>query len=270
MAEFDQAKALFDYNWSIQPRLNELCEPLKLFGITNFAYVQITRDNRCFRIGNHSEYTKIFFETECYNRYDINRWDCSVTKENSTRSYIWNVDPSGCNADARLSAGIWNGITIYRKINGLKEVWAFGGTLQDNNLPFFFLNNLDLLLKYMTYFKSESQDILDLSDKSKSIQITLNEQDPSFILDGGQFESFNKKIQIRRYLLEANEGKFWLTAKELKCLVYKNQGLSAKEVARVLDISNRTVETHLDNIKIKSGMENVSQVLSLCKSEGLL
>jgi LuxR family transcriptional activator of conjugal transfer of Ti plasmids len=61
-----------------------------------------------------------------------------------------------------------------------------------------------------------------------------------------------------------------LTQRGLECLRYRQQGQSAKEMARVMGISYHTVESYFENIKIKSGLGNVSQVLAICRDEGLL
>jgi DNA-binding CsgD family transcriptional regulator len=44
-----------------------------------------------------------------------------------------------------------------------------------------------------------------------------------------------------------------LTTRENECLYYLLAGKSAKQTAAILNISQRTVEFHLDNIKLKAG-----------------
>jgi hypothetical protein len=62
MVNFDKAKAMLDYNGSMQRRLRELGKPLKLFGISNLSYVKITRDQKYFKIGNHDGYTNLSYK----------------------------------------------------------------------------------------------------------------------------------------------------------------------------------------------------------------
>lgn len=42
-----------------------------------------------------------------------------------------------------------------------------------------------------------------------------------------------------------------LTKRETDCIYYLIRGMSAKQIGRELGLSNRTVETHLNNVKIK-------------------
>ena len=55
-----------------------------------------------------------------------------------------------------------------------------------------------------------------------------------------------------------------LSKREIECLHYLVEGKAAKEIARKLDISPRTVELHIANIKgkmkCKSSLELISQI----------
>ncbi len=54
-----------------------------------------------------------------------------------------------------------------------------------------------------------------------------------------------------------------LSPREFECLLMLAKGLSAKEMARVLEISNRTVENHLTNIKMKFSVNSNIELLSI-------
>ena len=73
MGQIDKAKGLLDFNTAIQPQLTNILEPLKLLGISNFAYGKITREQKYFRIGNHAAYTDLFFKLEVFNHKDAYR-----------------------------------------------------------------------------------------------------------------------------------------------------------------------------------------------------
>ena len=65
--------------------------------------------------------------------------------------------------------------------------------------------------------------------------------------------------EVTRILLEAGPRK--LTVTEEQVCVGLALGLSAKEVARVRGSSNRTIETHIARIKIKTGCKRLSPIL---------
>ncbi|WP_340266012.1 response regulator transcription factor [Sphingobium mellinum] len=55
---------------------------------------------------------------------------------------------------------------------------------------------------------------------------------------------------------KANEGDFLLTRREIQILELVAQGLSAKEVAQSIAIAPRTVEGHIDTIRLKLHARN--------------
>ncbi len=56
-----------------------------------------------------------------------------------------------------------------------------------------------------------------------------------------------------------------LTAREQECLTYLIAGKSAKQTGAILNISQRTVEFHLDNVKVKVGCRTKLELLGKVK-----
>ncbi len=61
-----------------------------------------------------------------------------------------------------------------------------------------------------------------------------------------------------------------LTARELEVLQQIAAGASSKEIARLIDVSVRTVETHRRNLKLKLGAKSVSECVSIAITAGLI
>lgn len=61
-----------------------------------------------------------------------------------------------------------------------------------------------------------------------------------------------------------------LTLREEEILFYLIRGKTTKEIARILNISPRTVETHIDNLKIKFQIHNKAELIATCIEKGLL
>lgn len=61
-----------------------------------------------------------------------------------------------------------------------------------------------------------------------------------------------------------------LTPRERTCLMFSSQGLSAKQIARLLDISPRSVKFHQDNARVKLGAVNLKQAINTASCRGLI
>ena len=62
----------------------------------------------------------------------------------------------------------------------------------------------------------------------------------------------------------------WLTARELQVLQSVALGLSAKEIAKKLLIAPRTVERHIDHIRLKTRTRNRSHMVAFALTNGMI
>ncbi|MBB4101467.1 response regulator transcription factor [Sphingomonas kyeonggiensis] len=62
----------------------------------------------------------------------------------------------------------------------------------------------------------------------------------------------------------------WLTARELQVLQSVALGLSAKEIAKKLLIAPRTVERHIDHIRLKTRTRNRSHMVAFALTNGVI
>lgn len=61
-----------------------------------------------------------------------------------------------------------------------------------------------------------------------------------------------------------------LTEREMDCVFYLMRGNTMKRIAKYMNISPRTVETHLENIKTKLNCNDKADIVEYCLAEGLL
>ncbi|RJF91369.1 LuxR family transcriptional regulator [Sphingomonas cavernae] len=61
-----------------------------------------------------------------------------------------------------------------------------------------------------------------------------------------------------------------LTARECEVLDLVSHGLSAKAIARRIAIAPRTVERHIDNVRLKVGGRNRAHMIARAWANGLL
>ncbi len=62
----------------------------------------------------------------------------------------------------------------------------------------------------------------------------------------------------------------WLTPRETEVLKLVSSGLSAKEIGRMLEIAPRTVDRHIDHIRLKTRTKNRSHMIAFALSNGIL
>lgn len=72
------------------------------------------------------------------------------------------------------------------------------------------------------------------------------------------------------YIIAESIPEYDLSNRQIECLFHILRGQSANDVAITLNISKRTVETHIDAIKYKLGCDTKTQLIDKALSAGLL
>lgn len=72
-----------------------------------------------------------------------------------------------------------------------------------------------------------------------------------------------------QYVLDEPANDYALTERQLECLFYLLRGYTAKMIAATIGISFRTVEGHIDKIKLQLGCHSKNQIIEKSYSLGL-
>ena len=81
---------------------------------------------------------------------------------------------------------------------------------------------------------------------------------------------FDNKLDFgnQNYTLDHHHNKFKLTTRECECVFLLIRGKTAKEIASLLSLSKRTVESYMENIKNKMNCQNKAEILVKAVSNG--
>ncbi|OGT48181.1 MAG: hypothetical protein A3F17_08495 [Gammaproteobacteria bacterium RIFCSPHIGHO2_12_FULL_41_15] len=221
-------------------QIDEIIQPLKThFGLTSFVYLKSFNEGSEIRLSNQPEWLAYFYEYELYKFSLFERHPSEYIK-----TYV-----------------VWAGLEIYKTVlekarlfnidHGITFIepcadgceFFFLGTESDRaNVMPKYLANLDLLKRFLDYFREKAAALLNEAQKHK---ITIS----------GKFETAPKLFCLK----ELNSSEFLgapdlveFTARELECMRLLAKGYTQKMIAQELNISVRTVETHLNHVKDKT------------------
>lgn len=165
---------------------------------------------------------------------------------------------------------IYNPVNIIRATETGKEVFTFAFSHKKNPGFTFYLNNLDLLKKFMDHFKSAAKEQI------KEAQDTAIKIPPHFV---GQEIEENSYQEAISYLLSnfsmptdlADDSALKkLTEREFICLCYYLTGKTAAEIAKILKFAPKTASAHLYNVRAKLGCKNRSELFQKAFEHGLI
>lgn len=233
-------------------QIAEICAPLfNSFPINYFCYakwygnsgVLLASDKNWLRHYVQSDYNFLM------NGKSIHAWSSTM--------------PPKALAEAVFEFNFHNGIMLEKIHSDYVETLEFAAPNQHAN-PLEFCCNKDLLNHFYLYFKDKARTIIQEAEnnpiifpESRFLQID-NLQCQTQTTQHKEFYNSIKHKKIR-FKLKAKEILFSPREFDVLCLLAKGKNIA--EVAEILQISRRTVETYLYDAKNKAGMFTVKQLL---------
>lgn len=271
---YDSIKPIVDYNLSIREKILEICNPLfNNFGITYFEYDQIFNDGRVFYICTNKDWLRFSLENKMFDDEEHIRL-CSIAKTQNCRYALWStlkLDKTNLLSNY-FQHDVWNGLTINEIEEDSFNIYSFATTKNNTHLNEFFINNLTLFDHFIFYFKQKLRLILDTGSEN----LTFNASPLKDMLDLEESDQYNSKINkfleqtaLQKFEIKINNITAYLTKRELQCLQMLSVGKTMKNIGNQLEISQRTVESHINAVKNKTGIAFKTELISLYEKSPL-
>lgn len=198
-------------------------------GIKVFHFNRHYEDGSLIRLSTDAKWNENYFAKGYVNKRK------KVPAEYLTKSvnyFVWlTKDWPEMLTDAAVNFDIANGISIVEKCNGYIDNFCFGSTVSNTSIVNFYLNNLDLLQRYGCDFRDRAYQLFNSYEKQKIIIPESKIVIPSVHCTD---------IEIAK-----------LSDREKQCVVLLISGKRIKEIAIELGLSPRTIESYLNNLKVK-------------------
>lgn len=240
--------------------MTRLCKPLAELGITTFSHLNVSKNNHLTVLCNHpksfTNYIEkkyfeadpcVSFQTKAMDFGHYLAWDY-VECTGKTREML---------ADS-TALDFKHVFTIINKKDGLNNFYHFGTHLSNIGIEQLYLNNLDLLVQFITFF---NERIAQDRSLAKAYTMPLNKNQTNSCIEVNSPISLLSSVEERRSAFlnsmeEQNKKALRLTQKEMDCSLLLLQGKTAKEIAKVVGISYRTIEDRINSIKTKLKAKN--------------
>ena len=263
-------KPVLQYNQANIQKINEICAPLKdCFGITSFGYCRALDGGRYIFISNCPIILKVF---TCYD-YILNTKVFRPLPQYFSMyepyKFGWPENTRDELIEGMNAQGVFNGFNIIRNNAGTWENYFFATNEDSPLIKNFYASHFSVLEDFIDHFNKVAGKLIDTSNitrqgilpyfKDNYHQIeTVFHKRTTWEDSIDKFNSLlNSSVQAEIYELAQQNS---LTKRELQCLSYLSAGNTAKEIARTLNIGHRTVETHINSIRLKTSCQTKKEL----------
>ena len=188
--------------------------------------------------------------------------------ENGTYYFIWPLKPDiKENIHFALHAhGIWNGLTFVKKYYECIELFCFTSPSMSDEILDLYLNGKDVFERFSLHFREKAAEIIQKYSFNNGLLIPTNIDFTSELEKNIIFNKYLNQTPVVKNYLRINNQDIALSKQEYNCLTFLSHGKSIKEIARIYNISSRTVESYINRIKDKTFLTSTNQLISLFHS----
>lgn len=239
--------------------VRQICSPLQSLGIKGFYYLRRYNDGSFIDLSTEVQWAESFFINyfnEVYKTSDVTEAHMFCPEEGAS---LWILNPENTIWRESECFGFGNGISIQVDKGDFTDIFCFHSDVNDRAINQFYINNLDLLKKFGQYFIEMADSIIKKGEQNKwlvpqkylkkiTTAVPEHRRDFSKFIDCFHAPAGNHCL---------------LTRREVECVQLCAFGKSAKEIAKELSISSRTVEKYLDHAKEKFHCSSLRQLIYL-------
>lgn len=255
-------------------KIANLCKSFfDVTGLTYFNFVRIYKNNERISLSNNKDWMRFVFSTR--GKYKL--FDENLLYKH--RNYIiWDLVPEIYNDElmrcANKQFNIAHGVTFIARQGDFIEFYYFGTLPENHNINHYYVNNKDIFTAFILFFKDKAQEIIldaeknrisSASNESIYIKSFENDQLLADIGDINKRKLFFDVCHINRFYLGGSLKHIYLSLREAECITFLLDGFSPKEIAIRLNISDRTVEKHIDSVKKKTECSFRNELLNKLK-----
>lgn len=252
--------------------VEQICQdPLSSIGITYFNYIKIYNDGSRELLTNNAPWIDHFYKNSLYKSAGVVDIEYLLPKGYFLWSELKINDPAYF--QGRESFNIDNGISFVAKNKETTTLYIFASTRNNHTINNFYARNIDLFKRFILYFNDKGQKLLKKSCKNKIYlpekQIISNRKLNRIDISKKKRQDFFDKTTIERFFILNKKDDLYLTKREAECVAYMINGSTAKQTAKILEISFRTVESHFNHAKEKLQCKNKDDLINFLIEENI-
>ena len=220
----------------------DLTAPLRRLGITYFTYSRFYHTGERLYLTTHRDVLENYLQNKLYLIGNTE----GAPKNYIAQTVIWsNLPNQKVFDDTRVKYNIGNGIFIFQPQATYCECYGLAGDRYNETLINVYLTHLDFLKNFILDFNDKAEDLIHKTSQNKIILPYNN---------------------IVGNFLDSNEGGaakqgFKLSERQKQCAYLLLQGKTTKEIAKQLQLSPRTIETYIINLKSKLMSSNKTTLI---------
>lgn len=261
---------LIEYNQTVRPLVVDLCHSLFAnLKFNAFGYTRVNKNGSRFILETNEQWLQHYSSIGFFENFDHERslfTNMSKAESSAYHSLVLTGQPESDIHKSLYDLNLWNSMSLYVKNKDCVEAFHFSTKRNNTDIINLYVNHQDLILRFAQFFREKVGHIIGNKYPTTQIQ---NPGDLDVIFNNERLtetdvDEFIKDTNLRKVYLPTHD--IYLSKREAECLHHVCNGRSIKYIANLIDISPRTVEKYLSNMRTKLGVMFKSELVEIGKT----
>ena len=235
-------------------KLSVLLAPLRQYGITDLHYFRLYENGEYLSLVTNNDFMADYIERET----QLSPFFTQSFIEGK-KIVLWPKIKHSDEIAAQRSIyyNVANGISFRSMTHNVFEAVSLSSTIDNDLTDSFYIEYMENIKCYVDKIKSSFKFLDNIKSKNKYYR--FDDVNPQL------FAQQQKKIFPKALFnpIHIDHQQLYLTPKEFQLLEEAAKGKTSKQIAYENNLSPRTIEVHLRNIKNKTGIQNKADLLQL-------
>jgi DNA-binding CsgD family transcriptional regulator len=233
-----------------------------LFNQLNATFVMHIRrytDGSVFYLSSNPELVDFFFRNRCYNYSQGERhpsafhkgfslWDSWQPKENDINEYLRVTKPLKENFNAA------HGIMIFEPKESFCDLYSIASSRDNRRASLNFMANYKRVIGAINHYQDNAKVLIDRAHALRHKNIY--DASVNLFEDKGNNQIISDQEPFNGSSISIEE----ISKREVECLYWLSNGLTAKEIAKKVPLSHRSIEIYIARLKEKLKCKNTCQL----------
>lgn len=262
-----ESKLILSYQRKVYKDVSEICKPLfDEFDITFFSQTRAFHDGQFTSLMNTTDLTEYYLDRK-YPIYLSQGKGITLNTGIYIAANLENPFQQKMHQELKKIFNVDHMIHLIEKQNDYDDMYTFATTPENYKMINQFINNLDIIKHFILYYKDKSASLIKKTNKvrygSEYFSSPTASTSGTTIQNKHNHKNCLKNMVIKKIHIPTQTGEVSISQREFDCLKYAVKNLTLKEIAKFLNLSPRTVETYVNNLKYKLKCDTRTQLIDI-------
>jgi DNA-binding CsgD family transcriptional regulator len=269
----EQLKRAVDLQTKMSSEVKRLMEPgLHALGIDYFWFVRLLEGQFHISVGIEPPLVSLYQKRKTPELFFNNK---SILAQRQT-TVFWDLHQrETLTDDMKTQLGLAQGICIFRRKQQAVDVFYLACTkVCTSNIYDLYLNNPNMMFRLILFFQERVLPILPMNQRDFLLPYmdgyVMKLPSECAHGSGAGGGKFHDATHLKSFTLRDGANITTLSCRELQCLYHAAKGSTSKEIGKILELSFRTVEHYLLNIRNKTNCKDKSELIELFRKNDFM